>query len=488
MYAMKKLFKLIIGLFLAAFSLAGFAAVEVGEVTYSRGVLTGQIDGSSPRIIGKGVPLHNGETLNTGSRGFALIKLDDGTRMTLRPNTTFKIENVDTNQGSENIFLSLLRGGFRALTGVISKRNPDAFRINTSVATIGIRGTEFDARICEGSECDDEERAIGKTAQDDSRVIGRIALLRGKASATEDDQSTRVLLVGAAVYERDQIRTGIKSFTVIAFNDKTRVTMSPNSTFRIEEHEFKPEQPDENNSFFSFLQGGLRLVTGAIGQLNKKAFRIGTPTATIGIRGTGFDLICEGSCVSSSAMLDPARDTLLAKFIRFFVKPAYALGDGNGMYVKVWSGAINLGLCEGTMLLGNGKTAYLKNNCGRPILLPDLPVNIRSMGGAPRPDKVKVDPDLFSSVDQQKIEPGLYVNVRKGDVAVKGADGKTINLGAGEAAVAGAGKAVRLSFVPAFQKFDPIPDPGRINAQTQQRLDLFGAKGADEEQFECTVQ
>ena len=44
--------------------------------------------------------------------------------------------------------------------------------------------------------------------------------------------------------------------------------MSPKSAFRIEEHEFKPDQPDENNSFLSFLQGGLRLVTGAIGKLN----------------------------------------------------------------------------------------------------------------------------------------------------------------------------------------------------------------------------
>jgi len=485
---MRKLSRLIIGLLLTLISLAGFAAVEVGEVTYSRGVLTGQIDGSSPRIIGKGVPLHNGETLNTGSRGFALIKLDDGTRMTLRPNTTFKIENVNTTQGSENILLSLLRGGFRALTGFVSKRKPNAFRINTSVATIGIRGTEFDARICVASECDDEEKALGKTAQNESRVIGRIALLRGKASATEDDQSTRVLLVGAAVYERDQIRTGIKSFIVIAFNDKTRVTLSPNSAFRIEEHEFKPEQPDENNSFFSFLQGGLRLITGAIGRLNRKAFRIGTPTATIGIRGTGFDLICEGACVSSSAMLDPARDTLLAKFIRFFVKPAYALGDGNGMYAKVWSGAIELRLGNGTMLLENGKTAYLKNNFSRPILLPDLPINIRSMGGAPRPDKVTVDPELFSSSDNQEIKPGLYVNVRKGDVAVKGADGRTINLGAGEAGVAGAGKTVRLNFVPAFQKFDWVPDPARVNARVEQRLDLFGAKGVEQEDFECTVQ
>jgi hypothetical protein len=59
-----KLLLLVLGL---GFSLAGSAAVEVGEVAYSRGVLTGQLDGEPPRIIARGVPLYNGETLNTGS-------------------------------------------------------------------------------------------------------------------------------------------------------------------------------------------------------------------------------------------------------------------------------------------------------------------------------------------------------------------------------------------------------------------------------------
>jgi hypothetical protein len=175
---MKILYRLIIGSLAAVLSCASLAAVEVGEVTFARGVVTGQIDGEQPRIIGKGVGLHNGETLNTGSRAFALLQFNDGTRMT----------------------------GFRALTGFISKRAPGAFRVNTSVATIGIRGTEFDARLCEGGECQAEEEASGQSAQRESRVVGRIALLRGKASATEDDRNSRALHVGAAVYERDQVQ------------------------------------------------------------------------------------------------------------------------------------------------------------------------------------------------------------------------------------------------------------------------------------------
>ncbi|HUV23265.1 MAG TPA: FecR family protein [Gammaproteobacteria bacterium] len=472
----------------ALLSQASLAAVEVGTVAYSRGVLTGQVDGESPRLIGKGVALHNGETLNTGSRGFALITLDDGSKMTLRPNTTIKIEDLNIDKGSENALLSLIRGGLRAVTGFISKARPNAFRINTSVATIGIRGTEFDARLCEASECQQEEAASGKTARRESRVVGRIALLRGKASATVDGGESRVLTSGAAIYERDQIQTGIKSYAVIAFNDETRATLAPQTVIRVEEHEFKPEQPDENNSFLSFLQGGLRMVTGAIGRLNKKAFRVATPTATIGIRGTGFDLVCEGTCVSSNAALDPAADSLLGKFLQLFIKPAYALGDGNGMYAKVWSGAIELQLAGNMMVLNNGGTAYLKDNFSRPILVPDIPAQLRAMGGAPRPDKVPMPVDAFSEAAPGIISPGLYVNVRKGDVAVLGADGKVVNIGAGEALRASIGAVVRLGFVPAFQKYDKFPDPARITLRAEKMLNLFGAEGVDKESMECTVQ
>jgi hypothetical protein len=485
---MKILVNISIGALGAVMVLTCMAADEVGEVTYSRGVLTGQVDGEQPRLIGKGVALRNGETLNTGSRGFAVIELDDGTRMTLRPSTTFKIENVDTDEGEESALLSLIRGGLRAITGFISKASPDAFQIGTSVATIGIRGTEFDARLCAGGECQQEEDASGQEARRESRVVGRIALLRGMASATEDGQGSRALNTGAAVYERDQIETGIKSFVVIAFNDETRATLAPQSAFRIEEHEYAPQQPDENNSFFSFLRGGLRVVTGLIGRLNQKAFRVATPTATIGIRGTGFDLVCEGSCSSDSAALDPAGGSLLGRFLNLLVKPAYALGDGNGMYAKVWRGTIELQLQNDTVLLDNGRTAYLRNRVSVPQIIGDIPPGLRIMGGAPRPDRVPIPDDAFIEIDASVIEPGLYVNVRKGDVAVAGLDGKVVNIGAGEALLANDLRAVRLSFVPAFQKFDAMPDPARMTVQSPKMLDLFGPRGAERQTMECTVQ
>ena len=469
-------------------SLPVVAATEVGKVSFARGVLTGQVGNDSPRILGKGLPLHNGETLNTGSTGFAVINLEDGTRMTLRPNTSFKIVNVDARKGKENAFLRLFRGGFRAITGFISKRKPDAFRVGTAVATIGIRGTDFDARLCEGTECDEENKSTGKKAQNESKAIGRVALLRGRGSAIGADEKSRRLTTGAAIYEQDQLQTGINSFAVIAFNDKSRITMSPGTAFKIQEHHYKPKVPDENNAFFRFLRGGLRFVTGAIGKLNRKSYRVATPTATIGIRGTGFDLVCEGECVDNTAALNPLRDTTISKLLNYFLKPVYAV-SGSGMYARVWSGAIEFQFQGGTLLLENGKAAFLRNGYSKPLIIADFPVHLRNMGGAPRPDNVEIKDDLFSGADQQNMEPGLYVNVREGDVAVRGLDGKTVNLGKGEASLSSlAGATVRLNFVPPFQKFDKIPSPGDVTPAMKKVLNLFGDLGQTKQKLECRLQ
>jgi hypothetical protein len=467
---------------------AAQAAIEAGEVGFTRGVLTGQVDNQPPRILGKGLPLHNGETLNTGASGFAIIKLKDGSRMTLRPNTTFKIEDVNTDEGKENAILGLLRGGFRAITGFISKRKPNAFKVNTAVATIGIRGTEFDARLCDGDECNQESKATGETARNESKVIGRIALLRGKASALDGGAKSRELSTGAAVYEQDELQTGIRSFAVVAFNDSSRVTMSPSTAFKVEEHNYKPEVPDENNSFLRFIRGGLRLITGAIGKLNRPSYRVGTPTATIGIRGTGFDLACEGDCGSNTALFNPNRDSLAARLMDYFLKPVFAQA-GAGMYTQVWNGEIEIQYQGGKLLLQTGLTAYVKDAFSPPVIVPAMPAHLQNMGGAPRPDNVRINQDLFSGDSGGEADPGLYVSVRDGDVVVEGNDGSRVDLGRGEAAKVGlTGATQRLNFVPLFQKFDKTPRPEKVTPKMEKRVQLFREVLDEKEGFECQLQ
>lgn len=87
------------------------------------------------------------------------------------------------------------------------------------------------------------------------------------------------------------IRTGDKSSAVLKFADGQVVSMQANSTFQVRSYTYEPKKAEGSNIVFSMLKGGMRFITGEIGQRNKKAFKLVTPHATIGIRGTEFMLV-----------------------------------------------------------------------------------------------------------------------------------------------------------------------------------------------------
>lgn len=94
-----------------------------------------------------------GDTILTGSNGYVRVETSDGGEIVLRPNSEFVIEkySYDANKPDEDSFVyKMLKGGMRTVTGLIGKRgNKNAYRGNTRTATIGIRGTQFDVRVCQ---------------------------------------------------------------------------------------------------------------------------------------------------------------------------------------------------------------------------------------------------------------------------------------------------------------------------------------------------
>ncbi|MCC6210249.1 MAG: hypothetical protein IT513_04310 [Burkholderiales bacterium] len=101
---------------------------------------------------------------------------------------------------------------------------------------------------------------------------------------------------------------------------------------------------------------------------------------------------------------------------------------------------------------------------------------------APRPDLVKVDPNLFGS-DREVIDAGLYVWVRDGTVQLS-QDGRVMDVTAGNGAVATKDKIELLDAVPNFMRFDPTPIP---TGTPRDPLDIFRAP--DGSQFgSCKVQ
>ena len=125
---------------LQAMSSAGVAHFTTGDVSVRSG------DGlSSPLTKGKDVS--SGQAIVTGTNGRAQLTFSDGGMVSLQPNTEFKITNyVNKADPKEDRFLvDLLRGSMRAITGLIGKRNTANYRVTTTTATIGIRGSSFAA-------------------------------------------------------------------------------------------------------------------------------------------------------------------------------------------------------------------------------------------------------------------------------------------------------------------------------------------------------
>ncbi|MFH1603212.1 MAG: FecR domain-containing protein, partial [Pseudomonadota bacterium] len=116
------------------------------------GVLTAKRADGSAKLFSVKSEVQEGDTLTTEQDTYARIKFTDGSEVVMRPGSQLKIASYSFNQSkpeSDNVFLNMLRGGLRSVTGLIGKRNRDAVKLSTTTATIGIRGTHFGALMCQ---------------------------------------------------------------------------------------------------------------------------------------------------------------------------------------------------------------------------------------------------------------------------------------------------------------------------------------------------
>ncbi|HEX7028396.1 MAG TPA: FecR domain-containing protein [Gammaproteobacteria bacterium] len=460
-----------------ALSASSVEAEIAGEIEFARGAATAQSGNQPARIVAQGQSFNTGEVLSTSSRSFAVIKLQDGSRFTLRPNTQFVVEGITASRNSSaNAVLQLFKGGVRAITGFISKFNKDGYQLKTPVATIGIRGTEFDARLCEG-DCGNEPSAAAAPA---TLTSARLAFARGQLSIKSSGGAQRPLQSGATVNEGETLITGRDGVAVLAFPDNSRVTVQPGSQLVIRRYRFNEAEPGAGESVLELVRGGLRAVSGLIGKFAPKSYRVEAPVATIGIRGTGFDLLCKGLCVENGLSYQPLRapDVLERLFARL-LQPAYAQSlPANGMYAYVWSGQIELQLQDKTFPLLENKVAFITNKQQAPVFLPSVPQFMQG-NPFPRPDKVDADPDKLFKKDDPK--PGLYVGVYDGEVNV----GKTV-LKPGEASFTGPDRleTLKLNTVPEFLQQDPFPRPAEFDSKLFRLLNVLEDP---KKEFECEM-
>ena len=409
-----------------------------GEVEFSRGVGFAQSPGETPRTLGRGLALKEGDRLTTSEGASAIIKLADGTRMTIRPNSEIVLQQYQFRENApDNSFLmQMVRGGFRAVTGLISKGSPNAARIQTNTATIGIRGTDFDARLC-ARDCAAESAAIPESARPNAvQASAKVVTVQGDLFAVDGAGQRRRLVEGGSVYPGDVVETARGAQAVLAFRDESRVTLGSQTRFRLDNFVYDEENAGEGRFFASILRGTVRALTGLIGKANNRNVGFTTATATIGIRGTGLDINCTGPCAGETST-----------------------GDDSGLTLFTWLGSIAVTPTGQTALqiLQQGQGLFISPAGIRPVFTPP------AIEG-PRPDQVTVPPKLFSTADVQDTQEGLFVFVRDGHIAIATSTGEVLHLGRGEAGFAGFnGQTARPLAIPKFIEFDRIPLPNIRN-------------------------
>lgn len=130
-------------------------ADSIGKVVIKMGELNA-VNRGSVRKLARNSSVLKGDTLKTSNNSHTQIRLKDGALISLRPNTEFRIADFRYNgseDGTERGLFELIKGGFRTITGAIGHRNKQNYRVNTTVATIGIRGTHYGLVLCTDGSC-----------------------------------------------------------------------------------------------------------------------------------------------------------------------------------------------------------------------------------------------------------------------------------------------------------------------------------------------
>ena len=190
---------------------------------------------------------------------------------------------------------------------------------------------------------------------------GQVQHLSGTLSVQRGDGSVRILLQKSDVNAGEVLTTQKDSYAQINFTDGSSMTMRPNTQMKIEAFQFAEGRPQDDNALFRLIKGGLRTVTGLVGKRgNQDAYRIGTATATIGIRGSsGETLDCTQGCEGVVSGGDKVQ---------------------RGVYHTTYTGSYIMQNNSGSQIIGEGKFGFVKDATTAPTILPGDPgLNLKDL-------------------------------------------------------------------------------------------------------------
>lgn len=200
-------------------------------------------------------------------------------------------------------------------------------------------------------------------------AVGEVTFAAGDARI---EGATGKLARGAQVEVGQTVVTGVGGHVHIRFVDDAFVAVRPNSQLTVDDYQYDPANAAANRVKFTLRSGTGRLITGKAGQANKQGFRLNTPMAAIGVRGTDF--VVRASADSTRVTVQQGA-VVMSPFGADCV--AVASGPCNGQLARQLTASLS-----GTYLEQRGQEAPRLVRV-EPSRLPDLFAPARSEEPAP---------------------------------------------------------------------------------------------------------
>jgi FecR protein len=144
----------------------------IGVVTHVSGVLVVAKANGQTKILAPQSEVDEGDVLASEAKSFARIRFNDGGNLLVRPNSRITIERYRYEKDKpeeDDVSVSLIKGGMRAITGIVGKRSMDKHTTTTATATVGIRGTHYGLQQC-AADCQGLNDNAGRPLADGLHV------------------------------------------------------------------------------------------------------------------------------------------------------------------------------------------------------------------------------------------------------------------------------------------------------------------------------
>ena len=135
-----------------------------------------------------------------------------------------------------------------------------------------------------------------------SLVLGRAYVERGGLQDPDQKASRQRLQAGDAVRVGDRLYTEAGGHVHVRFVDDALVSVRPSSTLDIVRYDYDAKNPSDSAVKFELSEGVARAISGEAAKSARQRFRLNTPIAAIGVRGTDF--VVSADALSTRALVN----------------------------------------------------------------------------------------------------------------------------------------------------------------------------------------